>query len=57
LKVTLPVAAEGETVAVSITLLPTVALVTEEDSVVVVADVTATFAGAEVLAAYAVVAA
>jgi hypothetical protein len=39
LKVTVPVAAEGETVAVSVTLLPTGALVGEADSVVVVAVV------------------
>jgi hypothetical protein len=37
LKVTVPVAAEGVTVAVSVTLLPTGALVVEADRVVVVA--------------------
>jgi hypothetical protein len=37
LKVTVPVAAEGDTLAVSVTLPPTAALVAEEDSVVVVA--------------------
>jgi hypothetical protein len=52
LKVTVPVAAEGETVAVSVTLLPTTAVVTEEESVVVVAEVTTTLAAADALAAY-----
>jgi hypothetical protein len=56
LKVTVPVAAEGDTVAVSVTLPPTDAVVAEEDSVVVVADVTATLTAAEVLAAYVAVA-
>jgi hypothetical protein len=39
LKVTVPVAAEGDTLAVSVTLPPTAALVAEEDSVVEVAVV------------------
>jgi hypothetical protein len=52
LKVTVPVAAEGETVAVSVTLVPTGALVTEEASAVVVGEVMATVLAAEVLVRY-----
>ena len=52
MKVTVPVAADGETFAVSVTLLPTGALAAEEVIVVVVGDVIATLAAAEVLDAY-----
>jgi hypothetical protein len=51
LKVTVPVAAAGATFAVSVTLLPTVALVVDVTSVVVVGEVTVTFTALEVLAA------
>ena len=52
LKVTVPVAAEGATVAVSVTLAPTAGVVVEAVSVVVVAVVlTATETALEVLVA------
>ena len=51
LKVTVPVAAEGETVAVSVSVLPTAVLAAEAASVVVVAEVMVTLTAAEVLAA------
>jgi len=49
-KVTVPVAAEGETDAVSVTLEPTIAFVTDEARVVVVGEVIAMLPAAEVLA-------
>jgi hypothetical protein len=49
LNVIVPVAAEGDTVAVNVTLLPTVALVVEAESAVVVAEVMSTLVAAEVL--------
>ena len=54
MKVTVPVAAEGETVAVSVTLAPTVGAVFDTVSAVVVAvlvDDTVMLTGLEVLAA------